>query len=380
MEYYVQLTENCNMRCDYCFLTKYPKRTNLAKAKAVIDWIVNYDKAKSQKPNFGINFYGGEVLLEFPLLKQLTEYVLEKARLAEKRVHFNLRVNLSLFTDEMLAFLKEHHFDVATSIDGGRETHDAVRKLKNGQGSYSRIAKNIPKLLAYQPRAQVNCIISKVNVSETYEMVISLIEAGFKNISFGPNFNDDWTPKDFKHLNSGFERLADYYYQSYQNGTDLYLEAFEKPISQYIRNRPLHCGGGTNLLAIDVEGNVLPCVYLFNLRNKKLFMGNVFKDAELRQTVNFNQFQRAKSCQGCKIQHRCHRTCFGRNYLVTGSFYKSFNVACEFSKIMIRNCDRIAERLYKEKNKRFLERFFPARQSANTEKMRAERGARAINR
>jgi len=334
-------------------MPKFPGVISRKRAFAVIDWILRTDNGEK----IVIHFYGGEALTEFPLMKKIIKYTVSNID-KNKRIFWGIRTNLTLLNEKIMDFLKKHGFAIATSIDGNEETHNSVRVMRNGAKSYRFIKKNIPILLKYNPYAQVNCMISKDNVSRTFEMVISLVKDGFKNIAFAPNFHDDWNQEQISVLEGQVKKLSQYYLECFMNNTDMHFEAFDKPISQYINNKPLWCNGGIQQFAIDIYGNILPCVYFYNLKDPALIMGNVFHGGKIKKTIRHRYFNTVKICKVCDIKHRCHRACFGRNYLVTGSYYKTFSLACEYTKMLINTSDSVADILYKNKNAVFLNKFY----------------------
>lgn len=144
----LQVTQQCNFRCAYCtysasdfeFQREHSsKRMSVETALSAVDFFAERC-GNQERPTIG--FYGGEPLLEFPLIQRVTEYAEEK--LYAKDLKFSVTTNASLLTVEIARFLSEHNFTVTISLDGSPETHDRSRRFaSNGRGSFSVIRNNL---------------------------------------------------------------------------------------------------------------------------------------------------------------------------------------------------------------------------------------------
>ena len=127
----LQVTQNCNLRCDYCVYSgKYitrghtNKRMNYETAKKAIDFLKEHSV---EKERVIIGFYGGEPLLEFELIKKCVKYA--RKELKGKQINFALTTNATLLNDEIINYFIEHSFIVTVSIDGPKEMHDDLRRI-----------------------------------------------------------------------------------------------------------------------------------------------------------------------------------------------------------------------------------------------------------
>ena len=141
----LQLTQNCNLRCDYCaYSGKYNQRTHnsgrmsLDTVKKSIDYAIEHSDGVE---NLNIGFYGGEPLLEFENLKNAVEYVDEKYH--GRKVNYSITTNGTIMSDEIVKFLMEHDFSVLISLDGPKELHNKNRVFANGEGSFDKIMQNL---------------------------------------------------------------------------------------------------------------------------------------------------------------------------------------------------------------------------------------------
>lgn len=161
----IQVTQQCNFRCEYCIYsgsylnrTHSNKRMKFSTAKKGIDFLINNSKNNN---TICINFYGGEPLLEFNLVKQCIEYAEEKAD--GKNLMISMTTNASLLTDEVVEFLSKHNVNLTISLDGPKEIHDKHRILAlNGYGSFDKVISNIENIDNKFPQYTKNIIFNAV--------------------------------------------------------------------------------------------------------------------------------------------------------------------------------------------------------------------------
>jgi len=187
-------TNQCNLACGYCYeysddrisSTKdQPKFMSSSVARAAIDTLF---KESAGRSSLHVTFFGGETLLNFPLMRESVEYATSKGRTAGKTVEFSLTTNATLLTEEIADFLAEHRIGVTVSIDGDKELHDRMRVFHSGKGSYDIIAPKIKMLLA---RHRTNSIGARVTLSNGVREVRRIYdhltrEFGFEGVGFAP--------------------------------------------------------------------------------------------------------------------------------------------------------------------------------------------------
>jgi uncharacterized protein len=167
----LQLTQNCNFRCTYCI---YSEQHNLMQrshsnikmswetAKQAIDFLWDHS-VDSKRINIGL--YGGEPLLEFPLIQRIVKYCVD--RFSGKELTFNITTNGTLLRDEMIYFFQKYNVSVMISLDGPKEINDKNRVFKNGQGTYEQVIKRIKRVKEIAPefadKLQVSMVIDPQN-------------------------------------------------------------------------------------------------------------------------------------------------------------------------------------------------------------------------
>lgn len=146
----MQVTQNCNFRCDYCVYSgsyynrvHNNKRMSWDTAKAALDFLYRHSKNSTE---INISFYGGEPLLEMELIKKCVEY--SRTIFKRKRLMFNLTTNASLLTDDIILYMKRENFLLTISLDGPREVHDKNRTFADGKhGTYDIVIINQCKII-----------------------------------------------------------------------------------------------------------------------------------------------------------------------------------------------------------------------------------------
>ena len=150
----LQVTQQCNLRCEYCaYSGKYEgnrthaaKRMDFGTAKKAIDFFLEHS---SEMKEVAIGFYGGEPLLELGLIRQCVNYINEQVE--GKHIRYGLTTNGTLLKGEAVQLLLENDFTIGISLDGSKEEHDVSRKFANGQGSFDVVIRNIQDLTRRYP-------------------------------------------------------------------------------------------------------------------------------------------------------------------------------------------------------------------------------------
>ncbi|ABX43038.1 Cys-rich peptide radical SAM maturase CcpM [Lachnoclostridium phytofermentans] len=152
----IQVTQGCNLRCAYCAYsgryqnrTHSPKRMSFETAKRAIDMALSH----SEDTQFIIfSFYGGEPLLELPLIKRCVKYIKQQA--PNRDIIFSMTTNGTLLTPDVYGYLSDNGFNIVISLDGPKQIHDMSRKYPDGRGSYDIIMENIKAIKSQYPESR----------------------------------------------------------------------------------------------------------------------------------------------------------------------------------------------------------------------------------
>ena len=270
----LNVTNQCNLACGYCYeysddkITETegkPKYMDNKIAESSIDLLI---RESADRPSIHVTFFGGETLLNFPMLRATVDYAKRKAGEAGKTVEFSLTTNATLLTEQIVDFMAEHRIGVTVSLDGDRELNDRMRVFHDGRGSYDVIVPRVKMLLA---RHKTNSIGARVTLSAGVSHVRRIYEhltqeVGFKAVGFSPaTSNPDRLyhigPQKMDSVLGGFEDLAweyrDWAIAGKQHGFTNANDTLKDLHSGISKAYP--CGAGLGLLGVGTAGDVSLC-------------------------------------------------------------------------------------------------------------------------
>lgn len=166
----VHVTDSCNMRCSYCF--EHGAHTPSHMTCEVADAIVHYisRNAESEYSPFAVNFFGGEPLLNMPVIRRMVD------SLKPLPVRFCVTTNGTLVTDDVVTFLIRHGIEVSLSIDGPAHIHDHVRRTAAGERTYEQVLSSLARLQDAGVKCQVEAVVQldETDLLEQFEFLRSL--------------------------------------------------------------------------------------------------------------------------------------------------------------------------------------------------------------
>jgi uncharacterized protein len=369
----LNVTNQCNLACGYCYeysddkisqTAGKPKYMDHAIAEASVDLLI---RESASRPLIHVTFFGGETLLNVPLLRSTVEYANRKCAEAGKQVEYSLTTNATLLNEKIVDFLAEHKVGVTVSIDGDKELNDKMRIFHDGRGSYDVI---VPKIKMLLERHKTNSIGARVTLSagvshvrRIYDHLIH--EVGFRAVGFSPaTANPERLysigPQKMSAVLGGFEELAweyrDFAVEGRQHGFTNANDTLKELNSGMSKAYP--CGAGLGLLGVGTAGDVSLCHRFVDSPVGK--MGHVVDggvDHEARQDFLETHHLGAR--------YDCH-TCWARPVCAGGCYHEAFVHYGDTSAANLHYCDWIRGwndlclRIYGEiavKNPLFLERF-----------------------
>lgn len=317
------LTNLCNLNCSYCYeKNKNKEKMSFEIAKKIIDYEINIDDGFSY---LSFDFFGGEPLLQFSLIKKLVEYI--KSIKTDKQIICFIMTNGTMVHGEIKDWLIENRDCVVCglSLDGKKESHDL-----NRSNSFDLI--DIDFFYKLYPKQDIKMTISEESLPFLFENVVFCHEKGFLvscNLAYGIN----WESKDNQIiLERELKKLIDYYLNNPQISPASILEGdiFNVVLEANTKNCKKWCGVGTSMKTYDVNGDLYPCQLFMPISNesKNCSKSIVFEDSFPISYLN-------EECQNCIIRPVCP-TCYGYNYISTGNIYRRDMSMCELNKITIK--------------------------------------------
>lgn len=259
----VYLTEDCNLRCTYCFVAKKKRSMTSETASKVVDFFLS-PAVSGQARDLQLNFFGGEPFLDLDRMDEIVERASRLARSAGRRVYFSATTNGTILSDRIERRLRESSFALLLSLDGGPEITREDRPFVGGRSSHELVVKNFPRFLeATSGRVMVRTTFhpSAMRLVERLEYLLSL---GAPSVFLCPVLDADWE-SSVHELNREYQELATWFLARCRAGEAPALEATWMLLRQWHSfflgaarpDRP--CPVGKDLMAVDPDGNVLPC-------------------------------------------------------------------------------------------------------------------------
>lgn len=340
----LHVAHDCNLRCRYCFAATGDfgiKRTlmNIETGKKAIDFVIN---ASGKRRNIEIDFFGGEPLLNFEVVKEITAYAISKGRENNKNFRFTLTTNALLLNENHKDFINKYIDNLVMSIDGREEVNDRMRYRVDGTGTYAEILPRIKDMAdsRNQDRYYVRGTFTSQNTDFSRD-VLHLADLGFKQISVEPvvagkNSGYEIREEELPALFEEYEKLALEYVNRFKEGNGFNFFHFMTDLEQgpCAVKRLKGCGSGQEYVAITPEGDIFPCHQFVGMEEFKI--GNVNNGNELDQQV-VSRFKRSniatnEACRECWAKFFCSGGCAANAFQFNGDIGKPYSIACELER------------------------------------------------
>ena len=334
---------DCNLRCEYCFAGKgdYGKGRTLMTyetGKKAIDFLI--EKSANRK-NLEIDFFGGEPLMNFEVVKQIVEYAREQEKLHNKNIRFTITTNGTLLTDDKIEFINDQMHNVVLSIDGRPEVNDRMRKTINGKGSYNAFIDKFKKLVENRGDKEwyVRGTYTKYNLDFTND-VMSLYNEGFEQISVEPVIADPSLPyalteEDLPAIFSEYEKLADNIREIKSSGRFINFFHFMLDLDQgpCAIKRLRGCGCGNDYVAISPDGDIYPChQFVGNDDYKMGSLNDGSFDTDMKQDFARAHVYTKPECRKCWAKFYCSGGCNANNYTFNKDIRAAYKLSCDIEK------------------------------------------------
>ncbi len=338
----LNVSHNCNLACAYCFAdggTYNGARRNMSfeTAKSAIDMLV---KESGSRRNLEVDFFGGEPMLDFDVVKQTVHYARSIEKEHNKNFRFTITTNAYMLNDEDIDFFNEQMYNVVISVDGRKEVHDRVRKTAGGKPSFDKVIENA---LRFKERRKgqyyVRGTFTRYNLDFASD-VLYLNDLGFDQISIEPVVLKGDSPMaigndDLPAVLAEYEKLAIEYIE--RRKTDKWFNFFHFMID--VDNAPCAvkrlkgCGAGGEYVAVSPDGTVYPCHQFDGIERTAL--GNVADwrpNNELRKKFYDCSVASKSECSQCWAKYYCSGGCMANSFKFNGDINTPYKPACELMK------------------------------------------------
>lgn len=339
----LHIAHDCNLSCRYCFAGEgeyHGERSMMSfeVGRKAIDFLI---KNSGSRKNLEIDFFGGEPLMNFDVVKEIVSYARSQEVQYGKFFRFTITTNGVLLNDEVIDYINENMYNVVLSIDGRKEVHDLMRPTPNGKGSYELV---LPKFLKVaESRNQKNYYVRGTfthNNLDFSEDVLHLADLGFKQISVEPVVAPDdmayaIKEEDLETIYSQYEYLAEKMLEYKASGKDFNFFHFMIDLGQgpCVIKRMTGCGAGSEYLAVTPEGDLYPCHQFVGIDEQKMGTvdtGVITKD--LQSDFKNCHVHSKDSCKECWAKFYCGGGCNANSYNFHSNIHEVYEVSCALEK------------------------------------------------
>ena len=356
----LHIAHTCNLNCSYCFASqgKYQGERAMMSyevGKRAFDFLI---ENSGTRRNLEVDFFGGEPLMNWDVVKQLVAYARSVEKAHNKNFRFTLTTNGMLIDDEVIDFLNKEMSNVVLSLDGRPEVHDRFRKDYAGRGSYEVIVPKFKRLV--EARDGKNYYVRGTFTHENTDFtndILHMADLGFTELSMEPVVcppGDPYalTEEDLPKLFEQYEILAKEMIKRKREGRGFtfYHYMLDLKNGPCIYKRITGCGSGTEYVSVTPWGELYPCHQFVG--DEKYSLGNIWdgiKNKEIQDEFRSCNAYAREECRDCWAKLYCSGGCAANSYHATDSISGIYKYGCELFKkriecaVMIKVADAEAE-------------------------------------
>ena len=339
----LHIAHDCNLACRYCFAGEGEYKgdrslMSLEVGKKALDFLV---ANSGNRRNLEVDFFGGEPLMNFDVVKELVAYGRELEKTHDKHFRFTLTTNGVLLRDDVIEFANKEMDNIVLSIDGRKEVHDHMRPFKNGKGSYDFILDKFKKVAESrnQQKYYVRGTFTHYNLDFVKD-VLSLADEGFEQISVEPVVAGPEEPyaireEDIPQICEGYDEWAKEMLKRKKEGRGFNFFHYMIDLSggPCVYKRLSGCGSGTEYLAVTPWGDLYPCHQFVG--EEEFCLGNVddgIVNTEMRDTFKLCNVYAKEECRNCFAKFYCSGGCAANAYHCHQDINKPYEIGCELQR------------------------------------------------
>ena len=339
----MHIAHTCNLNCSYCFASqgKYHGERALMSfevGKRALDFLI---ENSGTRRNLEVDFFGGEPLMNFDVVKQLVEYARSIEKEHGKNFRFTLTTNGVLIDDDVIEFANREMSNVVLSLDGRKEIHDRYRVDYAGNGSWDKIVPKFQKLV--EARGSKNYYMRGTFTHANPDFlkdIQQMLDLGFTELSMepvvcAPGEPSELTAEDMPVVMEQYEKLAELMLSRDKEGKPFtfYHYMIDLTGGPCIYKRISGCGSGTEYMAVTPTGELYPCHQFVG--EEKFRLGDIWNGVTNTSIQNefaeCNVYSR-EECRSCWARLYCSGGCAANAYHSTGSVRGVYKYGCELFK------------------------------------------------
>lgn len=369
----VTLTNQCTMRCPFCFVDKDIKRMSKDTMARLVQFLIDNSAECGVPPR--IVFFGGEPMVEWD---ELIVPTVQKIRSEYKQpFYFSMTTNMTLLDEERLQFLIDNDVDCLFSIDGDEDTMRVNRPMANGSDPFPIVDAVAGMVTDMVPNAAARITVYAPTVKNLCHDIRYVENKGFGSVSVLPDLFSDWSEENIETFKEQIKLYGDHLIESFRAGKtppifQQYSECFYKMMLQ---NRCIDAGrfqqlwhcqacgkcgiGLSHHATTDYLGNIYGCLHPGPLTPESVFyLGDIYNGVDPERTRNLVDMIKAESpggldCGDCTMNYICDRGCAPNNYICTGKMLTPPKMFCHFYRTLMDDAIRVCNILGVEKNETF---------------------------
>ncbi len=339
----LHIAHDCNLACRYCFAEEgeYHGRRALMSfeaGKKALDFLIHNSGGRR---NLEVDFFGGEPLMNWQVVKELVAYGREQEKLHDKHFRFTVTTNGVLLNDEIQEFVNKEMDNVVLSLDGRKEINDKMRPFRNGKGSYDLIVPKFQKLAdsRNQERYYIRGTFTRNNLDFSKD-ILHFADLGFKQMSIEPVVGDETDPyaireEDLPQIMEEYDKLAKIMIEREKQGKGFNFFHFMIDLEggPCISKRLSGCGSGTEYLSVTPWGDLYPCHQFVG--QEEFLMGNVdegITKPEIADEFRGCSVYSKEKCKACFAKFYCSGGCMANAYNFHGTIHDAYDIGCEMQR------------------------------------------------
>lgn len=360
----LNVAHDCNLKCRYCFAKQgdfggKAELMPLEVGKKALDFLV---ANSGNRRNLDIDFFGGEPLMNWEVVKELVKYGREIEKPANKNMRFTLTTNGVLLDDEKIDFINEHMHNVVLSLDGRKEVNDDMRITLNDKGSYDIIVPKFKKLIDQRPKDKyyyVRGTFTRENLDFSKD-IRHFKDLGFELTSIEPVVDDESNPfalrdEDLPKIFDEYETFACELADSQLKGDKFKFFHFMVDLNQgpCVIKRITGCGAGNEYVSIVPNGDIYPCHQFVG--KEEFIMGNIHDDEikipdDMRSMFKNAHVYNKEECKTCWNKFYCSGGCHANAINFNNDITRPYELGCEMQRKRTECAIMIQAKLMMESN------------------------------
>jgi len=288
----------------------------------------------------GIGFFGGEPLLNFPVIREAVSYAKNRAHEVKRQVRFSMSTNATLLTRPIMDFLHQENFSLLFSLDGPQSVHDRMRKDWRGRSTHARVLRNIRTYgKQYSPDFTVRGTFTRTTPNFT-DQVLFLNDQGFRNVSVEPAQLAPSHPHaiirdvELSRVKAEYDRLAHVYVERLRCGKPISFFHFDQCLGKLLAPQPTHtaCGAAGGFIAVTPDGRVFPCFETVVEKENCIGHSDAGFDKAKRRFFQRLHVDAKRGCRRCWARYICGGGCHAFSIRYNGDVHIPYYPQCELSK------------------------------------------------